>query len=209
MVLDKLITAPILRKSTSNVLLFQKTYVTSFSSVNVKDKHCYWVGVLLLVRAILLIISAVNPNNVPKLNLLAIGGTTLLVLAYAATAGKVYRKRYVSFMENSFLLNLGALAIGTFYTGGEGQGHTAVVHTLVGIAFLQFVGVIIFHGYCSIKHSRVWRQFREGSTRCTDRAENRNLDYRPFGEEQAQPVRLRMTFNELREPVLEYAFDSK
>ena len=104
-----------------------------------KDKHCYWVGTMLLVRAILLIISAVNPNNTPKLNLLAIGGTTLLLLAYAATAGKVYRKRYVSFMENSFLFNLGALAIGTSYTGGKGQGHTAVVHTLVGIAFLQFV----------------------------------------------------------------------
>ena len=172
-----------------------------------KDKHCYWVGVLLLVRVILLIISAVNPNNTPKVNLLAIGGTTLVLLTYTATAGKVYRKTYVSFLENSFLLNLGALVLGTSYTGGNGHGHTAVVHTLVGIAFLQFVGIIIFHGYCSIKETRTWRHVTARFTlaRCTDE-EDRNLNYQPF--EAAQPVRLRMIFNELNEPIIENAVDS-
>ena len=172
-----------------------------------KDKHCYWVGVLLLVRILLLIISAVNPNNAPKVNLLAIGGTTPVLLAYTATAGKVYRKKYVSFLENSFLLNLGALAIGTLYTGGNGQGHTAVVHTLVGIAFLQFVGIIFIHGYCSIKETRSWRHVTARFTlaRCTDE-DDRNLNYQPFGA--AQPVRLRMIFNELNEPVIENADDS-
>ena len=174
-----------------------------------KDKHCYWVGVLLLVRAILFIISAVNPNNNPKVNLLAIGGSTLLLLAYEASAGKTYRKKYVSFLENSFLLNLGALAIGSLYTGGNGEGHTALVHTLVGIAFLQFLGIIIFHGYCSIKETRIWRHFRARLTfgRCTDQ-EDRNLDYQPFEAAQAQPVRLRMIFNELNEPIIENADDS-
>ena len=175
-----------------------------------KDKHCYWVGVLLLVRVILLIISAVNPNNTPKVNLLIINCTTLVLVAYTATAGKVYRKKYVSFLDNSFLLNLGALAIGTLYTGVNGQGHTAVVHTLVGIAFLQFVGIIIFHGYCSIKETRIWRHIRSRFTlgRCTDHEEDRNLDYQPFEAAQAQPVRLRMIFNELNEPVIENADDS-
>ena len=173
-----------------------------------KDKHCYWVGIMLLARALLLIISAVKPNHAPKLNLFVISGTTLLLLAYAATIGKVYKKRYISFLENSFLLNLGALAIGSLYTGGNDHSHTAVVHMLVGIAFLQFVGIISFHGSCCIKKSRMWRHIKEHSIRCTDQAENRVLDYQPFAEEQAQPVRLRMTFNELREPVLEYAEDS-
>ena len=175
-----------------------------------KDKHCYWVGVLLLVRAVLLIISAVNPNNAPKVNLLAIGGTTLVLQAYIATAGKVYRKKYVSFLENLFLLNLGALAIGTLYTGVNGQGHTAVVHTLVGITFLQFIGIIIFHGFCSIKETRIWRHFRARLTlgRCTDHEEDRNLDYQPFEAAQAQPVRLRMIFNKLNEPGIENADDS-
>ena len=172
-----------------------------------KDKHCYWVGIMLLVRAILLVISAVIPNNAPKLNLVAIGGTTLVLLAYAATTGKVYKKRYIGFLENSFLFNMGALAIGTSYTGGEGKSHAAVVHTLVGITVLQFMGIIIFHGYLSIKYSRVWRHCGEDLRRCADQTENRNLDYQPFVEEQAQLVRLRMTFNELCEPVLENADD--
>ena len=172
-----------------------------------KDKHCYWVGVLLLMRALLLVIHAVNPNNAPKVNLFAIVVSTFALVTYTATVGKVYKKWYLTLLENSFLFNLGVLALGTLYTSGKGKSHTAVVHTLVGIAFLQFVGIIIFHGNCSIKNSRAWRDYRS-SRRCTNRAENRNLDYQPFGEEQAQPVRLRMTFNELREPVLEYADDS-
>jgi len=51
--------------------------------------------------------------------------------------GKVYKRRYISCLENSFLFNMGALAIGTSYTGGEGKSHAAVVHTLVGITVLQ------------------------------------------------------------------------
>jgi len=175
-----------------------------------KDKHCYWVGLLLLVRAILLIISAANPQNTPKVNLLATGGTTIGLLAYTATVGKVYRKSYVSFLENSFLLNLGALVLGTLCTGVSGQCHTAVVHTLVGIAFLQFIVTVIFHGYCSIKETRIWQQFTERFTlgRCTDQEEDRNLNYRSFDGVQAQPVRLRMIFNDLNEPVIENADDS-
>jgi len=175
-----------------------------------KDKHCYWVGLLLLVRAILLIISAVNPQNTPKVNLLAIGGTTLGLLAYTATVGKVYRKSYVSFLENSFLLNLGVLVLGTLCTGVSGQGHTAVVHTLVGIAFLQFIGTVILHGYRSIKETGIWRQFTERFTlgRYTDQEENRNLNYQSFDEVQAQLVRLRIIFNNLNEPVIENADNS-
>ena len=142
-----------------------------------KDQHCYWVGIMLLVRVILLIISAVNA---PKMNLLAIGGTTLVLLVYAATAEKVYKKVYVTFLENSFLFNMGALAIGSLYTGVKGQGHTAIVNTLVGIAFLQFVGIIIFHAYCSVKMLRVWQHCREGTSRCTDQAENRDINYQPI-----------------------------
>jgi len=105
---------------------------------------------------------------------------------------------------------LGVLAIGCLYTGVEGHGHGAVVHTLVGIAFLQFVGIIIFHGYCSIKETRIWQHVTARLThgRCTDQEENRNLNYQPFEASQAQPVRLRMIFNELNEPVIENAEDS-
>ena len=172
-----------------------------------KDKHCYWVGVMLLMRVLLLVIHAVNPNNAPRVNLFAIVVSTFALVTYTATVDKVYEKWYLNLLENSFLFNLGILALGALYTNGIGKSHTAVVHTLMGIAFLQFVGIIIFHGFCSIKNSRVWLEYRS-SRRCTNRAENRDLDYRPFGEEQAQPVRLRMTFNELCEPVLEIADDS-
>jgi len=96
---------------------------------------------------------------------------------------------------------MGALAIGTSYTGGEGKSHAAVVHTLVGITVLQFMEIVIFHGYLSIKYSRVWQHCREDLRMCRSNREH----HQPFDEEQAQPVRVRMTFNELCEPVLENA----
>jgi len=111
---------------------------------------------MLLMRAFLLVIHAINPNNAPELNLLVIGISTFALVTYTATAGMVYKKRYLALLENSFLFNLGVLALGTLYTTGKGNSHTAVVHTLVGIAFLQFVGIIFFHGCRSIQRSRVW-----------------------------------------------------
>ena len=125
-----------------------------------KDKHCYWVGVMLLMRALLFVIHAVNFNNAPKVNLLVMGIATFALVTYTATTGKVYKKWYLTLLENSFLYNLGVLALGTLYTGGKGNSHTVVVHTLVGIVFLQFVGIIIVHGCHSIKRSRVWENCR-------------------------------------------------
>ena len=179
-----------------------------------KDKHCYWVGVMLLMRALLLVIHAVNPNNAPKVNLLVIGIVTFGLVAYTATVEKVYKKWYLTFLENSFLFNLGVLALGTSYTSGKGKSHTAVVHTLVGIAFLQFIGIIIFHACQSIKKSRTWRNRSQRLFRNREQNEMENVclnheqDEESHGMEgEGQARRLKLSFNELREPVLEYADD--
>ena len=179
-----------------------------------KDKHCYWVGVMLLMRALLLVIHAVNPNNAPKVNLLVIGIVTFELVTYTATVDKVYKKQYLTLLENSFLFNLGVLALGTFYTSGKGKSQTAVVHTLVGIAFLQFIGIIIFHACQSIKKSRTWRNRSQRLFRNREQNEmenvclNREQDEESHQMEQGgQARRLKLSFNELREPVLEYVDD--
>ena len=179
-----------------------------------KDKHCYWVGVMLLMRALLLVIHAVNPNNAPKVNLLVIGIVTFGLVAYTATVEKVYKKWYLTFLENSFLFNLGVLALGTSYTSGKGKSQTAVVHTLVGIAFLQFIGIIIFHACQSIKKSRTWRNRSQRLFRNREQNDMENVclnheqDEGSHGMERGGQARqLKLSFNELREPVLEYADD--
>ena len=179
-----------------------------------KDKHCYWVGVMLLMRTLLLVIYAINPSNTPRLNLFAIAITTFALVTYTATVGKVYKKWYLTLLENSFLFNLGVLALGTLYTRGQGSSHSAVVHTLVGITFLTFVGIVIFHGYTCIRGARIWRDCWQklSKQREQNQPENIPFHYVPLEGSQAEPFRENrnqgkqqvMTFNELREPVLDY-----
>ena len=108
-----------------------------------KDKHHYWVGVLLVVRGVLFIFFALESN----VNLLLIKVISISLTAFPSISGRLYKKIYLSVLENSFFLNLGVLAAGTLYIRLVGGSQEALVTTSVGIAFLQFVGITAFHTY--------------------------------------------------------------
>ena len=117
-----------------------------------KDKHRYWIGLLLLVRIVLFLIFSLNIHESADINLLAIIVTVLLLLALA---GSVYKRWYLNVIEYSFLLNLGVLAAATFYTTVSGEGQTAVAYTSVSIAFATFIIIVAFHMFMKFKFSRV------------------------------------------------------
>jgi len=78
----------------------------------------------------LLLIFAANPTGAPRVNLLAIVTTSLVILMYGASVGNVYKKWYLTLLENSFVLNLGTLAVGTFFInqgGGNQSTHQLVL----------------------------------------------------------------------------------
>ena len=114
-----------------------------------KDKHHYWVGVLLVVRGVLFVFFAsflAVENNV---NLLLITITSLTILLYTSFTGKLYKKEYATILENLCFLNLGVLGIGTFYIrvlAIDGSQKALVISSL-GLAFLGFCGITIFHSY--------------------------------------------------------------
>jgi len=88
------------------------------------------------------------------------------------------------------------------------------VHTLVGITFLKFVGIVIFHGYTSIKGARVWQDYWQKLSKKREQDQPENIPFHyvalegsqaePFRENRGQAKQQVMTFNELREPVLDY-----
>ena len=109
-----------------------------------KDKHHYWVGVLLVVRGVLFVFFAsffAIENNV---NLLL---TIVSSFSLAALPASVYKNVCLSTLENSFLLNLGVLAAGTLYIRLVGGNQEALVTTSVGITFLEFQAITILHSY--------------------------------------------------------------
>ena len=149
---------------------FLDAYYGSF-----KDKHHYWVGVLLVVRGVLFIFFAsffAIENNV-NLLLTIVGSFSL-----SALPASVYKMVYLSVLEKSFLLNLGVLAAGTFYIrlhvvqdSSQDSSQEALLTTSVGFAFLEFCGIITFHSYKFVYIPiRQWYVKVRANDRCVDNA---------------------------------------
>ena len=114
-----------------------------------KDKHHYWVGVLLLVRCVILLIIFVYTSNGNDTALVTVTSSALVLLTIA---GSKYRNASLAILEQSYILNLGLLTVGTLYikySSFDGSQEILFI-TSVGIAFLQFVATVIFHAFVQL-----------------------------------------------------------
>ena len=116
-----------------------------------KSKHRYWTGLLLLLRCALFLVFAFNVSGDASVNLLAISSTAFGIIGWLTVSGVVYKSRYLNAIEVSFILNLGMLAVATYHVNHSGGSQAPVAYTSVGIAFLTFVGIVIYHIYMRIK----------------------------------------------------------
>ena len=124
-----------------------------------KLKHRYWTGLLLLLRCALFLVFAFNISGDDSVNLLVISSTASASFVGFALSGMVYKSWYLNALELSFILNLGVLAAATYHVTVSGGSQAAVAYTSVGIAFLTFVGIVIYHIYIRIKSKvqYIWR----------------------------------------------------
>ena len=126
-----------------------------------KDRHRYWIGLLLLVRFVLFLVSAIvdieSPQD-PHVNLLVIIISTVGLAMWVWNAsGGMYKKWYLNALESSFILNLNILAGTTYQVKLAGGDQAAVFYTSVSIAFATFIGIVIYHVCQRIMDTRVWR----------------------------------------------------
>ena len=119
-----------------------------------KLKHRYWTGLLLLLRCAMFLVFAFNVTGDDSINLLVISSTALGTAVAFGLIGMVYKCWYLNALELSFILNLGILAAATYHVNQSGGSQAAVAYTSVGIAFLTFVGIVVYHIFLRIK-SRV------------------------------------------------------
>ena len=179
-----------------------------------KDKYRCWTGLLLVVRVLLLLISAVNVLGDPNINLLtvAIVANCLMILLW--WTGGVYKKWPLNILECSFLLNLSVLATTTLYNQVSGGNQAVTVHLSAGVAFITFTGVFTYHSYKALPLERcTW-------TRCV-KFYNSALNYSRInptpspGENESamygftdvgRPSHSQsvIALNDLREPVLDF-----
>ena len=169
-----------------------------------KHKHCYWVGVLLLVRGILFLVFAVTPTNSSNIDLLATVITVCVLVGYLAYTGRVYQKRYLTLLEIFDFVNLGVLAAGTLYVRSTNGDQAAPVYTCVGLVFVQFMGILLFHTFTAMKPYCPWTGGAHGRP---DRAEYQDLSIsQDDGEENGfNPDNQSNSSGDFREPLLKYA----
>ena len=97
---------------------------------------------MLLLRLVLFLISAVNALNLgdPNVNLLAIEITAILALPIIL-GSRIYKTWSLGFLETSFILNLTILAVATLYIRASGGNQNAVTFTSISIAFATSTGI--------------------------------------------------------------------
>ena len=121
------------------------------------NKHRYWTGLMLLLRFVLFLISAVNALGDPSVNLLAIATATIVTLP-TILGSRIYNTWSLGLLETSFIINLTILAVATLYIRPSGGNQNAVTFTSVGIAFVTFTGIVIYHSVQQLKDIRLWRR---------------------------------------------------
>ena len=168
-----------------------------------QDKHRYWVGFLLLVRGLLFVIFATCDS--PTVNLLVITATMFALLMYLAYIGHMYRKNYVTLLENSFIMNLGIFSVGTLYVQQSGGSQSALIYTSVGIALAEFIAVLLH--LIALRGKRLCETFRQyvmATVKTENRGDYENLDSeKEASQEIVVRVRpLRLTYGKDGEPVL-------
>ena len=185
-----------------------------------RGEQRYWVGVLLMARAVLLLVFGLNYTNDPSVNLLAVITVAVLLLIHLpynthkivnpSGAGKhtrfwggsYYKKWYLSLLESSFIFNLAMLTAGTWYVLSAKGSQTAVVFISVSITICQFIGIITYHGYHQLKKLWGTRKQRTREFHNVNRAEYEPIPDQPVAPQNDQwpPYQ---PMNQCREPLLE------
>ena len=173
-----------------------------------KDKHRYWTGLLLLVRAALFMIFSVNVFGEPAINILVVLLAVLLLLVKLAFNGGIYKATYLNALEYSFLLNLGLLSSCTLYNQSADVDQKVFTYISTSIAFATFTAVVFYHAMIKIRQLG-W--FRNETAKafiiklsCCCRKPNPSPAAIQPPNRPAPPRQIPVTFIQLREPLLEY-----
>ena len=114
--------------------------------------HRYWFGSILLVRAVILLISALIPANRANITVFSIA-VCALVLTTGLSVG-VYKSFAVATFNSIWFANLGLLSASHMFTTFEEENSFLAVTCLFGLGFAQFIGLIFYKVLLIIKRSK-------------------------------------------------------
>ena len=101
-----------------------------------KDKHRYWFGALLLVRAAILLASALVPVNHSRIMVFSIALSAMLLPLWGQN---VYRNSATRMFDMSYFVNLGLLAVTKLFSNEADISEASYI--FFGIAFNTLQGI--------------------------------------------------------------------
>ena len=123
-----------------------------------KAKHRYWPGLLLVLRFSLLLVFALNRQQDPSINLLAILVGAGIPHLWSWVSGGLYRNWWLDALEGSFMLNLTILAAATYHVKLSKGNQLAVGYTSMSIALVTFITILIYHIFLQVRHNKLWKK---------------------------------------------------
>ena len=123
-------------------------------------KYGYWTGLLLLVRVLIYLISALKYQfdpNIPVEQLSTIIAISALLLFKGVIATRVYKNWLLDVIETAIYFNLLAFSALTWYnvpSRTQSGKQVAVANTSVTIIFILLLGVITFHVF---RYTRLYK----------------------------------------------------
>ena len=142
-----------LHRCKSKLIVSMLSMIKPFLDVHygpLKGNHRYWFGALLLVRATILLLSALVPADRSSVVVLSVGISAAIVICFQLL---VYRNNAVAIFNASFSVNLTILCIVNLFTNLTGSDFCNASNTLIGLAFIQFVGLVLFKVFSILKRN--------------------------------------------------------
>ena len=151
-------------------------FIDAYHNPYNKD-HRYWIGLLLLVRVALYLVSAVNVLGDPRINLLSITLAIVFLVFFQRTVERkcknsIQKSTLNEMFETVSVLNLAGLTIATFFITEDKDSQNVVAYISTGIAFTTFLAILVYHMYQFV----LKRLFQNIADRfCTGRPQNQIL----------------------------------
>ena len=104
------------------------------------DRHQYWFGIILVIKAIILLSSATIPSNSSHIIVYSVAIASLLLTFWGSMVfGNTKTMRFHTF----FFVNLGVLNITKMFIFDSMVEMTIASQTLIGLVLIQFLGVCL------------------------------------------------------------------
>ena len=183
-----------------------------------KAKHRYWPGLLLVLRFVLLLVFAFNPQQDPSINLLTILLGAGILQLWAWVSGGVYKNWCLDALEGSFVLNLIILVGATYHVKlTYVKDHVKFVenvltvgYTSISIVLRTFIGILAYHIFQQLRHTKLWKKVPKLNMKLMFKKLNTKLN-KKLNTKQAEENINNLTndttesgrFDQLREPLLD------